>query len=721
MDDLKRVLICANPDLNYIDGSSIWAQTISLATSSTGIAQVEFLAKSTPQRDELFGPLKDAQNLTIIDGTDRQLWEGKSYKRLPLPKMAELAVKLDRATPYDVIIVRGLEIATTLLNSPDVFAKCWIYLTDIPQSLDEYDARQRQIMQGIAQGCQRLLCQTEGFMALWQGLVPGLEANKFHLYTPVIPDISAQLSPLRERPARAIYAGKFKGDWMTLEMAESWPVIHREVPNSELMMIGDKIHNEPGQPDYQQRMLRALETTPGLNWLGAQSREVVQQQLQQARVGLSWRNENMNDTVEYSTKILEYGGAGCAAILNRNELHERLLGKNYPLFANSTEEFTTQLTRALNEPEVAEQAASALKQLAERHTFTTRVDEIRQWLAEAEVMSNVPKAEGKIKVLVAGHDLKFFSLLQQKLESTGYFEFLIDQWQGHNRHDEVKSRALLAQADVIFCEWCLGNLKWYSHNKKPHQRLVARFHLQERELPYVAESNWENIDHISYVSEYIRREGQKVFGFPYEKTSVIPNLLDESKFTSKEKTSDAKFTLGIIGVAPSRKRLDRAIDLLEELLVDDDRYCLRVKGKHPLDYGWLLRREEERNYYRNVFQRINSTPSLRHKVIFDPPGDDINDWFTMVGFILSPSDFESFHLAIGEGMLTCATPVIWSWEGASEIWPNENIVKNITEAKARVKDSIYEKKQVGREFVLARYSSIRVSEHWEKILRMEQI
>ena len=30
----KRVLICGNPDLNYIDGSSIWAQTIALATAA---------------------------------------------------------------------------------------------------------------------------------------------------------------------------------------------------------------------------------------------------------------------------------------------------------------------------------------------------------------------------------------------------------------------------------------------------------------------------------------------------------------------------------------------------------------------------------------------------------------------------------------------------------------------------------------------------------------
>ena len=708
----KRVLICGNPDLNYIDGSSVWAQTIALATAATGGAKVEFLARSTPARDVLYAPLKANADITLLDGSDSRYWQGRGFARITPAMMGELAIRLDRAKPYDVIIVRGVKIATQLLASPDVLAKCWIYLTDIPQSLSDYAPEERLIMQRIAKGCQRLLCQTEGFKALWQTLVPDLDTGKVSLYTPVIPDLPERLAPISERPLQAIYAGKFKGDWMTLEMAEAWPAIHRELPGGELVMIGDKIHDEPDRPNYAERMRQALQNNQGLIWRGAQSREAVQEQLRHVRVGLSWRHEGMNDTVEYSTKILEYGGAGCAAILNRNPLHEQLLGQDYPLYANSEAEFRRQLTRALREPEVAQQAADALKRLAERHTFSTRVGEIRQWLKEAP---KAPEPKTKTRVLVAGHDLKFFTLLQKKLEATGQFEFLTDQWQGHNKHDEAKSRALLEQADVIFCEWCLGNLKWYSHHKQPHQRLVARFHLQERELPYVAEANWENIDHISYVSEFIRREGQKAFGFPFEKTSVIPNLLDESKFTPKKKTGDARYTLGIIGVAPARKRLDRALDLLEALLEEDERYCLRVKGKHPLDYGWLLKREDELAYCRNVFQRINSNPKLRHKVIFDPPGDDVNDWFTMVGFILSPSDFESFHMAIGEGMLTGAKPIIWDWDGAAEIWGENWVIQSVDEAKQAVLSS-----ELSHELaavLMSIMSSQDIRLRWQKIIK----
>lgn len=675
----KRVLICANPDLNYIDGSSIWAQTIALATAATGIAQVDFIAKSTPEREELFEPLKCAQRLSIIDGTDSRYWQGKGYKRLTLTMMAELAIKLDQNNTYDVIIVRGLDIATKLMATPDALRKCWIYLTDIPQTLEEYSLEHRQTMQRLAKGCSRLLCQTNGFKALWKNLVPELDASKISLYTPVIPDIPELLTPLTERPLRAVYAGKFKGDWMTLEMADSWPTIHRQIPGSELVMIGDKIHNEPDIPDYPQRMRVALENTVGLRWLGAQSRDAVQQHLQQARVGLSWRAESMNDTVEYSTKILEYGGAGCAAILNRNPLHEQLLGLDYPLFANTQEEFIQQLTRALIEPQIAQQAAAVLIQLAKKHTFSERIAEIRQWLADTPKPS-LPMS--KTRVLVAGHDLKFFTLLQKKLEATGQFEFLIDQWRGHDSHNEAQSQALLELADVIFCEWCLGNLKWYSHHKKPHQRLVARFHAQEARVPYMSEAKWDAIDHVTFVSDHTRRKALDVFlDFPSGKTSVVPNLLDESKFTPKKKTGESRYTLGILGVTPKSKRLDRAIDLLESLLKEDERYCLRVKGKHPLDYKWLLNREEELTYYQEIFHRINSNPTLRHNVIFDPPGDDVNEWFSMIGFILSPSDFESFHLAIGEGIMTGTTPIIWDWEGAAEIWGKQWVVHSCEQAK----------------------------------------
>ncbi|MBB4865101.1 glycosyltransferase involved in cell wall biosynthesis [Pseudomonas nitritireducens] len=719
MTSKKRVLVCANPDLNYIDGSSIWSQTISLALAETGAARVDFIAKSAPERGELFQPLTDHSSVTVINGTEPKYWNGAKLRRLTLEQMAGLAGKLFQQSHYDTCVVRGLEIATNLLQHPELLERTWIYLTDIPQDIADYTAEQRQTMAAIAHGCERLLCQTPGFIDLWRTLVPDLAEGKLSLYTPVIPDLPLSCLPIAERERRVIYAGKFKSDWKTLEMAESWPGVNRAVPDSQFVVIGDKIHSDTTSPDYKEKMTRALENTPSLNWLGALSREAVMGQLQMARIGLSWRSESMNDTVEYSTKILEYGAAGCAAIVNRNALHEQLLGEDYPLYANSLDEFRAQLRGGLLDDEKAQLAADRLRALAARHTFSARVEMIRTWLSCKPDIARRRERHTKLKILVAGHDLKFFLPLKKRLKEFGDFEFLMDHWQGHNKHNESASQKLLEKADIIFCEWCLGNIKWFSQHKRADQKLVARFHYQEVRLSYLAEADWEKIDHIAFVSEQIRAEAMEAFpGFPSDKTSVIPNFLDERKFTSEKKTSDADFTLGMIGVAPMRKRMDRALDLLETLLQQDARYCLRIKGTHPLDYGWLLKREEEAAYYKAIFNRINSSEKLRHRVIFDPPGDDVNEWLKMIGYILSPSDGESFHMAVGEGMLTGATPVIWNWPGADEIWPKANVVTGNDQAVYLVRKAIPSAQASGLyEPFLDQYSSGTVARQWRAKLQ----
>jgi glycosyltransferase involved in cell wall biosynthesis len=718
MEDQTDVIFCAAPDLNYIDGSSIWTQTFVLAFAATGSARVRYIAKSSPERQELFAPVLASPAVDVVVGTDPAHWNGKSFRRLSGQQMAELAIALDRQSRCGVLVVRGLDIARELMAYADLLSRTWLYLTDIPQDPAVYSSELRQVAGTLARGCGLLLCQSQGFVALWQQLVPNLDPGKIRIYSPVIADPPATLPDLASRPRRAVYAGKFKSEWMTLEMAREWPGVAQCVPGSELVMIGDKIHNEPSAPTFHDGMRRALDGTPGLRWLGALPRDSVQLELRNARVGLSWRAPSMDDTVEYSTKILEYGGAGCAAILNRNPLHEQLLGSDYPLFANTPAEFRHAAILAFKDETVLRSAAGRLQALAARHTFSSRVAEVRQWLAEFSTPATAAQPAGasqksrgdKLVVLVAGHDLKFFRPLQQALEATGRYEFLEDQWKGHAKHDELQSLSLLPEADVIFCEWCLGNLEWYSRHKLPHQRLVARFHAQERLLPYLGRAAQEAIDHIAYVSEALRDTATALCPFPRERTSVIGNLVDENHFKAMKKFGDAQFTLGMIGIIPSSKRLDRALDLLEALVAKDKRYCLRIKGALPDHYAWLIKRADEMDYFRKVFARINGSDLLRNRVIFDPPGKDVEKWLTFVGYILSPSDAESFHMAIGEGMATGCVPVIWNWPGADRVWPSEYVVSSVEEAAQKVLSNL--PSSTFRDYVVSRYCQSVIRDSW---------
>jgi glycosyltransferase involved in cell wall biosynthesis len=678
-----RVLVSSTVDLNFIDGSSIWAQSIALAIAQTGAANVDFIAKSVPQRPELFTPLAANPHIRIINGPAESNPGSFGGTRLSPDEIGQLTIDLDLTEQYDVIVVRGLALARYLSGSAKTFEKTWLYLTDIEDDFDLYNESLIDEMRKLAYGCQRLMCQTQGLQDLWSRLVPSLDKTKVFLYPPVIPDFVGSPPPISERDSIAVYAGKYCSEWMTLSMAQSWPLVRRRVPDSELWMIGDKIHSEKNDPEFKTQMMRALLETNGLEWQGAMSREAVHKLLARAKVGLSWRAPSLNKSLEYSTKLLEYGAAGCAAILNRTEIHTDLLGVDYPLFADTQDEYLDALQASLSDSEIAQDSADRLTEAAKRHVLSDRVETLGAWLRDIPPAKSSTNriSRRKTKVLVAGHDLKFFLSLQAELEKTGSFEFLIDHWVGHSQHDEDKSRSLLSHADVIFCEWCLGNLKWYSENKLPHQKLIARFHAQEARLTYFADSCIKAIDHVIFVSSHTRAHAievfEKVASVPF---SIIPNYIDVAKFQGIPKLGNCKYVLGQIGITPKLKRFDRSVRLLEKLLDIDDRYTLRIKGQNPFDYAWLVNRHDERKYYEEMFQHINMSDKLRHKVVFDPPGDDVPAWLSMVGFLLSPSDTESFHMAVGEAIAAGSKPLVWNWEGAEEIWKEASIVASVEQA-----------------------------------------
>jgi glycosyltransferase involved in cell wall biosynthesis len=282
------------------------------------------------------------------------------------------------------------------------------------------------------------------------------------------------------------------------------------------------------------------------------------------------------------------------------------------------------------------------------------------------------------KVLVSGHDLKFWHPLQQQLEATGLFQFKEDEWRGHNDHNPKQTLELIEWADIIVAEWTLGNAVFCANHKKPHQRLVTRLHLQERTTDFPQQLDYQKVDLVVFVGEHILDECVQKFKIPREKVCVIGNFVDYQKY-HLPKFGGNEFNLGMIGTAPARKRLDLAIDTLRYLLDKDQRYMLHIKGTSPQSYNWLWARTKERQYYEDVYQRINSS-NLRYSVVFDPAGKDVEHWLQKIGYLISPSDFESFHMAIAEGISSGAVPVVWNWDGAASIYPILELVSTPKQA-----------------------------------------
>lgn len=315
-------------------------------------------------------------------------------------------------------------------------------------------------------------------------------------------------------------------------------------------------------------------------------------------------------------------------------------------------------------------------------------------------------------ILIAGHDLKFAGQIMQAIEDKGH-SLSVDQWIGHAQHDPEKSRLMLENADLVFCEWSLGNLVWYSKHLNSHQKLVTRFHSQELFTDYPAKVDFSSVSKVIFVSKLIRGMAIQKFRIPAEKTIVIPNAVDTLNL-KRPKLESSKFVLGFVGMVPQMKRFDLVLDLLENLRRKDLRFTLRVKGKRPEDYPWMAAREDEMEFYEKQYERIENSKLLNGAVTFDPQGDDMPEWYQQIGIAVSTSDFESFHFTLADGAASEALPVGLAWPGSEWLYPQSWLHSDIADAANSILETLSdnaqlsEKVSAARAFTLEKYDSEKV-------------
>lgn len=267
----------------------------------------------------------------------------------------------------------------------------------------------------------------------------------------------------------------------------------------------------------------------------------------------------------------------------------------------------------------------------------------------------------KINLLICGHDLKFITPLVKRCREQGIYDVKILEHQGHLITDEIAAFEGLAWADVIFCEWALGNAVWFSHRKRPEQTLIVRLHAQEIRsrirISFIWEIDWKKVDRLILITDYLYDWMCREFPSIASKCSLIYNPISARESLDLPKSIDSRFVLGFVGIVPARKRLDLAVALLKKLREKDKHFILRVKGAMPSDYSWMAQRKTEMDWYNRVFDEISSLRESGN-IVFDPHDPNMAEWYRQVGHILSVSDFEGSHQAVAEGMAAGCVPTI---------------------------------------------------------------
>ena len=713
-----RALVYGDIDLNLIDGSAIWLQSVTQALAAAG-CEVTLVLKAPVRTSRLIAPLLAEPGVTVRRPFEEHLLEGPG----PVPAAAapDLLARLDAEAPYDLVVLRGRAVTAAAAKSGAFTGRLWPYLTDVPQSVPGLTSAAAEELGMIASASRYVLCQTEELRCFLEGSIPAA-CGKCVLLPPILTEIpTSRDASAAGSPLRLVYSGKFAPRWNTLEMTELPGLLAARDVAAQLHMIGDKIHNSPG--DYQQRMRAALDTT-GVVWHGGHSREDALRIAATCDIGLGWRHPELDASLELSTKVLEYGAIGLPVILNRTPMHEELLGADYPLFAASLADVVEVAAAAAADPQLYRRAADATGRAAEQFTLDQAAERLRGYLARALPKPSPGGSDAagapRLRVVVAGHDLKFFTPLLDYLRLQPDLEVRLDRWAALGKHDPDASRELASWADVVICEWCGPNAVWYSRHKRRGSRLLIRLHRFELTSAYPAQVKIGAVSQVACVSRHYARLTREQTGWPEAKVVTVPNLIDVAQL-DRPKLDGARFHLGLVGIVPSRKRLDLALDVLEELRREDDRYLLFIKSGMPWEHWWVWQNPAEREHYASALRRVQRAPLLRGAVVFDDAGPDVAAWLRRVGFMLSTSDDESFHVAPVEGMASRAVPVVRHWPGAETIYDRRWIHRDPAQMAAAIAALSDEAdwRQAGDEAhaqAAAAFNLERVCEAWYRLL-----
>ena len=678
-DPSPAVILYGDVDMNVIDGSSVWLSSIVEAFSGTGF-EIHVLLKSNISRELLVGHLQGFDGVKLLEP---HLF-GLPDEQLTTSQAVDLIEVLDGIHGgYRCVVLRGMDLCVKAGAKKSLWKRIWAYLTDYYQ-VDEVKGRMvpknnRLLLNDLQHVFEYFLVQTEEIGKSLQEL--GIESSMLRLLPPMIPDRMITTEPVDDvdssNALKIGYCGKIAPMWGVRELIEKVEKLNSEARPIEVHVIGDKVHRSSElHPRFREEMTQLLRESPIVKWHGAMERDAAVEMLASLDIGWCYRSVSLeHHTLELSTKLLEHLAIGLPFIVTRNNVNEALLGSEYPFFVDDENDMDGMLTRIVDDGIESIELVDKVR--------THLISSVRANILLPMLMEGFEQQLRPHRIVIAGTDLKFVGQFESHLKRLGCI-VKRDTWEWGEPQFIQRSKALLEWAEFVWCEWSLANAVWYSKNLRDDQQMVTRLHLQEigeRARKFQLDIDMDKVNKVIIVAEHVRQEAIKLFGWDPDKLVFIPNFIESARLKNKDKDTSNK-RIAIVGIVPQRKRLDLALDLLEKLREKDDEWSLVIKGKVPKDYPWMFgsSRRKEMEYYDEQYKRIERSEKLKGAVEFEGYTLTISEFFTKIGYVVSPSDFESFHYTIADGVSSGNFPVIWPWEGADELYPEEWVIRDVEDA-----------------------------------------
>ncbi|MED3836573.1 glycosyltransferase [Peribacillus frigoritolerans] len=377
-----KVLLFGFIDMNSMDGSAVFLSSLASTIALDSNIEVDLLLASPVKRDILIQPLEKFDNITILNpfvdpffNAAGDEWVKKGFIDFDIAEM--LISHYWSQKEYDWLFVRSIETVEKIAKHKHIIKNTLVYATGLTHIGQDVNEEKFESIKNIYDQCAYFLCQTEEMCEfVIEILNLNKEKNKVSLLTPMIPNVESAEGQTRLKN-KLVYTGKFDPDWKTIPIITAFKELKREIPNLSLDVAGDKFKWVKDDSQFKEEAAYLLKNTDGLTWYGALTRENAQQLIVNSDIGITWRSEEMDSSLELSTKLLEYGILRKAVIMNPTKMHMKLFGEDYPLYAVTEKDFRDAVKLALCNKDIYEFAAQRMYQVSRQFLFSEAIKKLQ--------------------------------------------------------------------------------------------------------------------------------------------------------------------------------------------------------------------------------------------------------------------------------------------------------------------------------------------------------
>lgn len=384
---MYKNLVFGYINTNVLDGSAIFMSSLCNVLSKNNSSNTDLLLAVPFKRNTVLTDLNKLDNVSIIDpfvNSKFQNFDLTLREQISITEAAELIIYSDELYDYNKIFIRSLEVTEKLIEiKPSIVKKIYSYITGVTSSKQILSEKTKNLFLKVERLDGKFLSQTN---EMKNHIINQVKVSTDTIIdlNPMIPDIPFSHEDIFRKKNtynKFVYSGKFASEWNTIPMLTQFRELCEDF-SAELYLAGDQFKTNNNDVNFTSYAKYLIENTKNTRWFGGLNRNQSLSLINSCDIGLTWRDEALNDSLELSTKLLEYCMLGKPPILNKTDMHVKIFGENYPFFCENDKSFLATLKFAIENPEIVEKYSKVVYQIAQEYTFNSVAKKLADKLDE---------------------------------------------------------------------------------------------------------------------------------------------------------------------------------------------------------------------------------------------------------------------------------------------------------------------------------------------------